>query len=194
MIINTCELDPKMQQIAAQKISNMSHEPGSSLLPRSANSVIKELQSGTTLAKVIDDKIIFTIAFEPTGCDGYIEIGMICNLDRKNVRGKDLFPEIISHYRSHNGNGSHNLYLTTNNVRMLAVAESSDFEKVQNIYTAFPKDVIKFCCTPCTPQKTGVKKMGDQVNYCPRFFAEFFPHDCTDETHLPCVILVQYVP
>ena len=194
MIVNARKLTPEKQTDIARKISALSHRNGSSLLPRSIKDITTELQSGTTYAKIAKNDVIFTVAFEPTGYRKYFEIGMVCNLNIENVRGKNIFPEVIAQYRRDNGNGTHLLYLTTNNIRMATVAKASGFEDVQNIYTKFPKEIIAFCCNPCQPNKTGVKKIGDQINYCPRFFGEFIPDCCTNETHFPCMILAQHIP
>lgn len=191
MITNAIDLTSTAQQIVAQNISALSHEPGSSLLARPASEIISAIKEGIIFVKIINEHIVFAVAFEPTGHNKFIEVGMTCNLAQDQVRGKDVFPEIIAYYRTHNGNGDHTLYLTTNDVRMIEVAQSSGFKRIFNIHTAFPSHVVQFCCTPCRPEKTGVQNFGDQIKNCPRFLGEFIPQEGSNLTRMPCMIFAQ---
>lgn len=192
MIKNTADLPLSEQEKIAQKIFMRSNEPGSSLLSRDITHILTELQNGTTFAKIVNNNAIFTVAFELTTHPEYVEVGMTCNLAPEKIRGKDIFPEIITHYRCCGNNSTHVLYLTTNDIRMALIAIKAQFKCTRHPKNIFPDEVIKFCCTPCPKSKTGVKKIGDQINHCPRFHGEFTPKEATEITAMPCLIFVQH--
>jgi hypothetical protein len=191
MIINAQHATQSQRFDAAIQIAALSTAPGSSLLSRTSDVIINELASGSTFVKICEGKIFFTVAFEKTDHVGYVEVGMTCNLAPRVVRGKDLFSQIITHYRTHNGNGEHILYLTTNDIRMITIAQQSGFTRVKKLSAVFPQEVITFCCTPCPIEKTGARVQGHQVSNCPRFNGTFMPENTSDLTRFPCMIFAQ---
>ncbi|HHX58335.1 MAG TPA: hypothetical protein GX706_01030 [Candidatus Moranbacteria bacterium] len=192
MIINANELAKRERLAIARKIVEISHVPGSSLLSRSQEGILADIDSGVVLVSLYEDNPSFTVAFEPTGHPDYVEVGMTCNLAKEKVRGRDLFPRIIDHYIASNA-GSRFIYLTTNDKRMVSIGRVAGFSFVDNLQHFFPPEVRSFCCSPCPKEKTGVVVEGQQKDYCPRFSGEFIPILTEEVTRMRCIILAREI-
>jgi len=191
MITNVADLPADLRLEVARKISDLSHQPNSSLLPKSIEDAMQIIASGIMLAKMNQHQPLFIVAFEPTGDPYFTEVGITCNLAPTQIRGRHAFPEIIDSYRGINGNGKNVLYLTTTDIRMIHVAGRSGFRRTTNPHDFFPPTVLEFCCSPCMPEKTGVVCHGQQKHRCPRFTGDFLPQFGEDCTHQPCHIFTQ---
>jgi hypothetical protein len=193
MITNAFNLTNHQKMSLAEKVSTLSHKANSSLLPRSVENVLSDVEKQIIFVEIQQGQPLFLIAFEPTGNPLYIEVGMTCNISPDKIRGKHIFPPIIDFYRHTNGNGKKILYLTTTDIRMIKVAGKSGFKQLEDICNFFPPEVLDFCCSPCLPEKTGVAKMGQQKNHCSRFEGQFLPKFVDDCTHQPCRIFAQII-
>ncbi|EKE21095.1 MAG: hypothetical protein ACD_7C00360G0004 [uncultured bacterium] len=188
MICNAFDLSHAQRLEIAARISILSHENNSSLLPKSIPDVISIINSGDIFIEVKDDEPLFSVAFEPTGNDLFVEIGATCNLAPEKIRGKEIFPQIVDKFCSINGNGKKSLYLTTTDIRMAKVAKKSGLILISNVGDYFPPDVLKFCCSPCSLEKTGAIDLAQQLNSCPRFRGIFIPKFGKKYTRQPCQI------
>ena len=193
MICNAKDLSKSQKERVAERVSALSQEPNSSLLEKSREDVLSIIDSGIVITCVENNKPLFIVAFEPTGDDRYTEVGMTCNIDPELIRGKHIFPLIVDFYRRVNGNGKKVLYLTTTDIRMIRVTEKSGFKKVNNLHKLFPPEVLRFCCSPCLPEKTGIKIHGQQIEYCPRFNGCFLPKSGAFRTRIPCTVFAQII-
>jgi len=191
MVRNANELNSEDKRLIAREVSILSKKENSSLLEKTEEQVLSVIESGIVFAKMEDGKPVFVVAVEPTGNEGFIEIGMTCNLDQKRFRGSRIFPQIVDFYKRINGNGKTLLYLTTTDARMVKVAMRCGFTEVKDLRQFFPSDVLDFCCSPCKPEKTGVKHFGQQIQMCPRFEGAFIPSSGEDCVRLRCRVLAR---
>ena len=186
MIINCQKLDDNYKQRVATEVANLSRVEGSSLLSKSESDVLKMMRAGMVIAKLNGLGPLFTVAFEPTPNPNYIEVGLVANLAIDQVRGREIFPEIINHY--HLSHPQQTLYLTTTNIKMKKLGAHAGFEAIAKI--DFPKAVIEFCCQPCSLEKTGVKEAGAQIKTCPRFQGQI-PLTPNSLTNHPCFVMIK---
>ena len=199
MLAETAELEladklsDDQRNFLAKKISELSQRPNSSLLPRTAEDILKALDSQIVVVCLEDKTPAFVVAFENTGNPDFVEVGMTCNLETSDIHGKDVFPDIIDFYYELKGNTGKMLYLTTTDIRMMLIASEAGFRPLENIHACFPLDVLIFCCNPCSPKKTGVSKAGQQLESCPRFKGDFIVTTGSPCTHHPCKIFARMI-
>lgn len=193
MILNALELKNSQQELIARNVSLLSQGKNSSLLKKEYADVIDVIMQGMMYVYVHKSKPAFITAFEHTGNEKFYEVGVTCNLLPTQVRGKNIFPLLIDHYRQNNGNGSHVLYLTTTNIRMARVAQVSGFTRMDIGQKLLPLDVVHFCCNPCPIEKTGVREVGQQLDACKRYRGLYIPQDGEDCTRIPCMIFIQKI-